>query len=60
MSTNGKIFYAGEVERPAVMDVLLEVRLPGPDRQRRPSGFAHVRIRDFEALMMEARLLDGE
>ncbi len=58
MSTNGKILYVGETSRPAALDLVLE----GQGYQISTAAdinaaLSMLKVRDFEAMMVEARLL---
>jgi len=58
MSTNGKILYVGETSRPAALDLVLE----GQGYQISTAADINaalrmLQVRDFEAMMVEARLL---
>jgi DNA-binding response OmpR family regulator len=59
MSTNGKILYVGETSRPAALDLVLEGQgyqiLTASDVN---AALSMLQARDFEAMMVEARLLD--
>ena len=59
MSTNGKILYVGETSRPAALDLVLEGQgyqiLTASDVN---AALRMLQVRDFEAMMVEARLLD--
>ena len=59
MSTNGKILYVGETSRPAALDLVLEGQgyqiLTASDVN---TALRMLQVRDFEAMMVEARLLD--
>jgi DNA-binding response OmpR family regulator len=59
MSTNGKILYVGETSRPAALDLVLEGQgyqiLTACDVN---AALRMLQVRDFEAMMVEARLLD--
>ena len=59
MSTNGKILYVGETSRPAALDLVLE----GQGYQISTASDINAALRmlqarDFEAMIVEARLLD--
>ena len=61
MSANGKILYVGETMRPPALDLVLE----GQGYQISTASDVNValrmlRIRDFEAVVVEARLLDED
>lgn len=59
MSTNGKILYVGETARPVALDLVLEGQ--GYQISTACDVNAAIRmleVRDFEAMMVEARLLD--
>ncbi len=59
MSTNGKILYVGETSRPAALNLVLEGQgyqiLTARDVN---AALGMLQVRDFEAMMVEARLLD--
>ena len=59
MSANGKILFVGETLRPAALDLVLEGQgyqiLTASDVN---AALRMLRIRDFEALAVEERLLD--
>jgi len=61
MSTNGKILYVGETARPVALDLVLE----GQGYQISTAcdvnaALRMLQVRDFEAMMVEARLLDRD
>jgi len=61
MRTNGKILYVGETARPAALDLVLQ----GQGYQISTAGdittaLRLLAVRDFEAMMVEARLLDAD
>jgi len=61
MHANGKILYVGKTERPAALDLVLEgqgyqiLTARGVD-----DALRILAVRDFEALVVEARLLDQD
>jgi len=59
MSANGKILYVGETGRPAALDLVLEGQgyqiLTASDVS---TALRMLRVRDFEAIVVEGRLLD--
>ena len=58
MSTNGKILYVGETSRPAALDLVLEGQGYQILTARNVNAALDMlRARDFEAMMVEARLL---
>ena len=61
MSANGKILYVGETTRPAALGLVLEGQgyeiLTASDVN---DALRMLRIRDFEALVVEARLLNQD
>lgn len=61
MSTNGKILYVGDTARPAALDLVLEGQgyqiLTASDVN---AALRILRVRDFEAMVVEARLLDRD
>ena len=61
MSANGKILYVGETARPAALDLVLEGQgyqiLTASDVN---AALIMLRCRDFEAMVVEARLLDED
>ena len=61
MSANGKILYVGEPARPAALDLVLEGQgyqiLTASDVD---AALRMLQIRDFEALVVEGRLLDED
>ncbi len=61
MSANGKILYVGESSRPAALDLVLEGQgyqiLTASDVN---AALRLLRIRDFEAVVVERRLLDED
>jgi len=61
MSTNGKILYVGGTSRPPALDLVLE----GQGYQISTASDVNaalrmLRVRDFEALVVESRLLDRD
>ena len=59
MSTNGKILYVGETARPTALDLVLEGQGYQISTVRDINAALRVlAVRDFEAMMVEARLLD--
>ncbi|MFI5107986.1 MAG: hypothetical protein ACHP78_03975 [Terriglobales bacterium] len=58
MSTNGKILYVGETSRPAALDLVLEGQGYQILTARNVNAaLSMLQARDFEAMMVEARLL---
>ena len=61
MSANGKILYVGETARPAALDLVLEGQgyqiVTANDVD---AALRMLQIRDFEALVVEGRLLDED
>ena len=59
MSTNGRILYVGETSRPPALDLVLEGQgyqiLTASDVN---AALSMLQARDFEVMMVEARLLD--
>ena len=61
MSTNGKILYVGESARPTALDLLLEGQGYQISTVRDVNAALRLlAVRDFEVMMVEARLLDGD
>lgn len=61
MRANGKILYVGEAARPPALDLVLEGQgyqiLTASDVD---AALGMLRARDFEAMVVEARLLDED
>jgi len=61
MSANGRILYVGETVRPPALDLVLEGQgyqiVTASDVN---AALRMLRIRDFEAMVVEARLLDED
>jgi DNA-binding NtrC family response regulator len=61
MSANGKILYVGETERPAALALVLEGQgyqiLTASDVKH---ALRVLQVRDFEAMVVEARLLNED
>ena len=61
MSANGKILYVGETVRPPALNLVLEGQgyqiLTASDVN---AALRMLRVRDFEAMVVDARLLDAD
>lgn len=59
MITNGKILYVGETARPTALDLVLEGQGYQFSTVRDVNAALRLlKVRDFEAMMVEARLLE--